>query len=86
MDDRTYLLGKLAALEIALEAAISAHPEPRVLTLALCQAMARPAPSHLATDLRAFTEGWLAIVTPLLITHTKPVRSSPRRRTNSLLH
>ncbi|WP_331645507.1 hypothetical protein [Luteibacter sp.] len=66
MDDRTYLLGKLAALESALEAAISTHPEPRVLTLAVCEAMARQAPAHHAPDIRAFAEGWLAIVTPLL--------------------
>jgi hypothetical protein len=66
MDDRTFLLGKLAALESALEAAISTHPEPGMLTLALCEAMARhPSAGH-APDVRAFAEGWLAIVTPLL--------------------
>jgi hypothetical protein len=81
MDDRTYLLGKLAALESALEAAIRAHPEPSVLTLALCEAMARQTPPRQAHDVRAYAEGWLAIVTPLLIRHgkTRPAQA-PRPR------
>lgn len=78
MDDRTYLLGKLAALESALEAAISAHPEPRTLTLALCSAMARGTPVRQAHDIRAYTEGWLAVVTPLLTSHMKS-RSDAQR-------
>lgn len=79
MDDRTYLLGKLAALESALETAISAHPEPRALTLALCTAMARQAPGGGAQDLRGFADGWLAIVTPLLTTHAKTLPGIPPR-------
>jgi hypothetical protein len=86
MDDRPYLLGKLAALESALEAAISAHPEPSVLTLALCRAMARLAPTDQALDIEAYTEGWLAVVTPLLISRVKTRPSEPRTPTKARLH
>ncbi|UPG91662.1 hypothetical protein L2Y96_07820 [Luteibacter aegosomaticola] len=86
MDDRTYLLGKLAALESALEAAISAHPEPGVLTLALCQAMARQAPAAQALDVGAYAEGWLAVVTPLLISRVKMRPSTPSMPTTARHH
>lgn len=66
MDDRTYLLGKLAALESALEAAISTHPEPAILAAALSEAMASYMPERRPQDIRSFAEGWMAIVTPLL--------------------
>lgn len=66
MDDRTYLLGKLAALESALEAAISTHPEPAALVAALAQAMSSYTPERCPRDVRSFAEGWMAIVTPLL--------------------
>jgi hypothetical protein len=77
MDDRPFLLGKLAALESALEAAISSHPEPGMLTLALCEAMARRQPSGDIPDVRGFAEGWLAIVTPLLTSHANARRAGP---------
>lgn len=86
MDDRTYLLGKLAALESALEAAISAHPEPGVLTLALCHAMARQAPPRDAQDVRGFADGWLDIVTPLLASHAKDVAPAPARSRKRRIH
>jgi hypothetical protein len=66
MDDRTYLLGKLAALECALEAAMATHPAPGALAVALCKAMANTPPARCGLDLRAYSEGWLAVVTPLL--------------------
>lgn len=66
MEDQPYLLGKLAALESALEAAIATHPEPAVLARALCEAMSRYKPVRRPRDTRAFAEGWLAIVVPLL--------------------
>ena len=66
MDDRTYLLGKVAALQSALDAAISTHPEPARLNAALAQAMSSYLPEYRLRDVRAFAEGWMAIVTPLL--------------------
>lgn len=66
MDDRTYLLGKVAALESALDAAMSTHPEPARLNAALAQAMSSYTPERCPRDVRAFAEGWMAIVTPLL--------------------
>ncbi|KJV36198.1 hypothetical protein [Luteibacter yeojuensis] len=66
MDDRTYLLGKLAALECALEAAIATHPAPGALTLALCKAMANTGDVRRGADFRAYADGWLAVVSPLL--------------------
>ena len=66
MDDRTYLLGKLAALESALEAAISTHPEPEALVAALAEAMSSYTPERRPRDVSSFAEGWMAIVTPLL--------------------
>jgi hypothetical protein len=86
MDDRTYLLGKLAALESALEAAISTHPEPRVLAAALCEAMARYAPARRPPDIRAFAEGWLAIVTPLLTTQANASLTTLAKRSGHALH
>lgn len=86
MDDRPFLLGKLAALESALEAAISSHPEPGVLTLALCEAMARRRPSSHITDVRGFAEGWLAIVTPLLTSHANARRAGPIAPPEPLRH
>ncbi|MGE7136248.1 hypothetical protein ACQKIE_01290 [Luteibacter sp. NPDC031894] len=66
MDDHTYLLGKLAALESALEAAISTHPEPDALIAALSRAMSDYKPETCPSDVRSFAEGWMAVVTPLL--------------------
>lgn len=66
MDEHTYLLGKLAALESALEAAISTHPEPVALVAALAEAMSSYTPEQRPRDVRSFAEGWMAIVTPLL--------------------
>ena len=66
MDDRTYLLGKLAALEFALEAAISSHPAPGHLLVAFCERMAGPPPGTDKPEIQGYAEGWLAIVTPLL--------------------
>ncbi len=66
MDDHPYLLGKLAALESALEAAISTHPEPVAPAAALSEAMSRYTPESRPRDVRSFAEGWMAIVTPLL--------------------
>ncbi|QWT20990.1 hypothetical protein KPL74_03015 [Bacillus sp. NP157] len=81
MDDRTYLLGKLAALESALEAAISTHPEPAALAVALCEAMASYHPTRRPSDIQAFAEGWMAIVTPLLSGEMQtPVVHAQRRR------
>ena len=66
MDDHTYLLGNLAALESALEAAVSTHPEPATLIAALAKAMASYTPERRPRDVSSFAEGWMAIVTPLL--------------------
>jgi hypothetical protein len=66
VDDCTYLLGKLAALESALEVAISTHPEPETLVAALAEAMSSYTPERRPRDVRSFAEGWMAIVTPLL--------------------
>lgn len=66
MDDHTYLLGKLAALESALEAAISTHPEPAALVAALSRAMSSYTPDEWPSDVRSFAEGWMTVVTPLL--------------------
>ena len=66
MDDHTYLLGKLAALESALEAAISTHPEPAALVAALSRAMSSYTPEEWPSDARSFAEGWMTVVTPLL--------------------
>jgi hypothetical protein len=86
MDDRTFLLGKLAALESALEAAISTHPEPGALTLALCEAMARQRPAGHIPDVRGFAEGWLTIVTPLLTSQANARRTGPIRPTEPRRH
>lgn len=66
MEDQTYLLGKLAALESALEAAIATHPDPAALIAALAEAMCRYTPACRPQDESSFAEGWMAIVTPLL--------------------
>lgn len=66
MDDPTYLLGKVAALESALDVAMSTHPEPAVLVAALSAAMSSYIPAPRPRDVRSFAEGWMAIVTPLL--------------------
>lgn len=79
MDDRTYLLGKVAALESALQAAIATHPEPARLGAALAQAMSSYTPERCPRDLRSFAEGWMAIVTPLLT--EQACRSGPRSLT-----
>ncbi|SEM98281.1 hypothetical protein SAMN02800694_2374 [Luteibacter sp. UNCMF331Sha3.1] len=66
MDDPTYLQGKLAALEAALDVAIATHPAPDALVEALCAAMSRYVPDRRPRDERSFAEGWMAVVTPLL--------------------
>jgi hypothetical protein len=66
MEDRTYLLGKLAALESALDAAIVTHPDRAALIAALAEAMCRYTPACRPQDESSFAEGWMAVVTPLL--------------------
>jgi hypothetical protein len=66
MEDQTYLLGKLAALESALDAAIATHPDPAALIAGLAEAMCRYTPACRPQDESSFAEGWMAIVTPLL--------------------
>ncbi|TCV97278.1 hypothetical protein EC912_101278 [Luteibacter rhizovicinus] len=66
MEDRTYLLGKVAALEAALKAAMATHPEPEALIEAVSLAMTAYTPDSDPVDIRSFAEGWMAIVTPLL--------------------
>jgi len=66
MEDRTYLLGKLAALESALDAAFATHPDPSALIAALAEAMCRYTPACRPQDESSFAEGWMAVVTPLL--------------------
>lgn len=78
MEDRTYLLGKLAALESALEAAISTHPEPAALVAALAEAMSRYTPEQRPRNVRSFAEGWMAIVTPLLTEQASRSHASTR--------
>jgi hypothetical protein len=78
MEDRTYLLGKLAALESALEAAISTHPEPAAWVAALAEAMSRYTPEQRPRNIRSFAEGWMAIVTPLLTEQASRSHASSR--------
>jgi hypothetical protein len=66
MEDTTYLLGKLAALESALEAAMATHPDPPALIAAMAEAMCRYTPACRPQDESSFAEGWMAVVTPLL--------------------
>src|SRR6187402_684346 len=66
MEDQPYLLGKLAALESALGAAIATHPDPSALIAGLAEAMCRYTPACPPEDESSFAEGWMAIVTPLL--------------------
>ncbi|HVI55623.1 MAG TPA: hypothetical protein VM621_11330 [Luteibacter sp.] len=66
MEDRPYLLGKLAALESALDAAIATHPDRAALVAALADAMCRYTPAYRPQNESSFAEGWMAIVTPLL--------------------
>ncbi|MGY3231782.1 hypothetical protein ACVWWJ_003266 [Luteibacter sp. HA06] len=66
MEDRPYLLGKLAALESALEAAMATHPDPPALIAAMAEAMCRYTPACQPQDESSFAEGWMAVVTPLL--------------------
>ncbi|WP_063573694.1 MULTISPECIES: hypothetical protein [Luteibacter] len=66
MEDTTYLLGKLAALESALDAAMATHPDPPALIAALAEAMCRYTPACRPQDESSFAEGWMAVVTPLL--------------------
>jgi hypothetical protein len=76
MEDQTYLLGKLAALESALEAAIATHPDPAALIAALAEAMCRYTPACRPQDESSFAEGWMAIVTPLLTDQASRATSS----------
>jgi hypothetical protein len=80
MEDRTYLLGKLAALESALDAAMATHPDPAALIAALADAMCRYTPACRPQDESSFAEGWMAIVTPLL---TDPSFGIPGSTANS---
>jgi hypothetical protein len=66
MEDTTYLLGKLAALESALDAAFATHPDPAALIAALAEAMCRYTPACRPQDESSFAEGWMAVLTPLL--------------------
>ena len=66
MEDQPYLLGKLAALESALDAAFATHPDRAALITALAEAMCRYTPPCRLQDESSFAEGWMAIVTPLL--------------------
>ena len=66
MEDQPYLLGKLAALESALDAAFATHPDRAALIAALAEAMCRYTPPCRPQDESSFAEGWMAIVTPLL--------------------
>lgn len=70
MEDTTYLLGKLAALESALDAAFATHPDPSALIAALAEAMCRYTPACRPQDESSFAEGWMAVVTPLLTDQT----------------
>jgi len=74
MDDPTYLQGKLAALEAALDVAIATHPAPDTLTEALCAAMSRYVPERRPHDVSTFAEGWMAVITPLLAERATPSR------------
>lgn len=72
MEDRTYLLGKLAALESALDAAIATHPDRPALIAAMAEAMCRYTPACRPQDESSFAEGWMAVVTPLLTDQACP--------------
>ncbi len=72
MEDRTYLLGKLAALESALDAAIATHPDRSALIAAMAEAMCRYTPACRPQAESSFAEGWMAVVTPLLTDQACP--------------
>jgi hypothetical protein len=89
MDDRTYLLGKVAALEAALDAAITAHPEPSRVVSAVARAMATYLPERCPRDRSSFAEGWMAIITPLLTDQAcraSAAGMTPWNDTGSLAH
>lgn len=86
MDDRTYLLGKIAALECALATAMATHPAPAPLAVALCMAMGNAPHVRHGLDMRAYTEGWLAVVTPLLTTAACDARGTAPQWEHGGLH
>ncbi|MBB3226973.1 hypothetical protein FHW69_001574 [Luteibacter sp. Sphag1AF] len=66
MEDSPYLRGSLAAAQSALELALATHPHPETVIQAVSEAMTTYRPDDDLGDVRAFAEGWMAVLVPLL--------------------